>query len=42
LLFPVLCGAPHKYGYVAQSNMWRRAGSTSVLGGIDKSCATYP
>ena len=23
--FPTLCGAPHKVGYVAQTNMWRRA-----------------
>jgi hypothetical protein len=39
--FRCICGAPHMPGYVAQTNMWRRAGSTSVLGGIVKSCATY-
>jgi hypothetical protein len=39
--FRCICGAPHMQRYVAQTNMWRRDGSTSVLGGIEKSCATY-
>ena len=35
---PARCREP---GYVAQSNMWRKADPGHVLFGIDASCATY-
>ena len=40
--FPVPVPAgPREVGYVAQSNMWRRADPGLVLDGIDATYATY-
>ena len=41
LLFSLICFAKHISEYVVQPDMWRRSGSSAVLGETDVSCATY-